>query len=46
MVIPLMAAAFFASGTSKLMNPTPLYRALCDAYQPPAEKPQEINDEK
>jgi H+/Cl- antiporter ClcA len=45
MVIPLMAAAFFASGTSKLMNPTPLYRALCDAYKPPPEKPQEIDNE-
>jgi H+/Cl- antiporter ClcA len=46
MVIPLMAAAFFASGTSKLINPTPMYRALCDAYQPPPEPPQEIEDEK
>lgn len=31
--IPLMAAAFLASGTSKLINPEPLYRALCNAYQ-------------
>jgi H+/Cl- antiporter ClcA len=31
--IPLMAAAFLASGTSKLINPQPLYRALCNAYQ-------------
>jgi len=45
MVIPLMAAAFFASGTSKLMNPTPLYRALCDAYQPPPDKLQEVDSE-
>lgn len=32
-LIPLMAAAFFATGTSKLINKTPLYRALCDAYK-------------
>ena len=31
--IPLMAAAFLASGTSKLINQEPLYRALCIAYQ-------------
>lgn len=31
-MIPLMATAFFATGTSKLMNPVPLYLALCDAY--------------
>lgn len=31
--IQLMAAAFLASGTSKLINPEPLYRALCNAYQ-------------
>lgn len=31
--IPLMTAAFLASGTSKLINPEPLYRALCNAYQ-------------
>lgn len=30
--IPIMAAAFIASGVSKLMNPQPLYRALCDAF--------------
>ncbi|MGR9072556.1 MAG: chloride channel protein [Gammaproteobacteria bacterium] len=34
-LIPLMATAFFASGTSKLFNATPLYRALCDAYRKP-----------
>jgi len=41
-LIPLMATAFFATGTSKLINPTPLYRALCDSYIPPkapVEKP-------
>ncbi len=32
MAIPLMAAAFFATGTSKLICPIPLYRALCDSY--------------
>ncbi len=36
-LIPLMATAFFATGTSKLINPVPLYRALCDSYiQPPS----------
>ncbi len=34
-LIPLMATAFFATGTSKLINPLPLYRALCNAYQTP-----------
>jgi len=34
-LIPLMATAFFATGTSKLINPVPLYRALCDAYKQP-----------
>jgi len=34
-LIPLMAAAFFATGTSKLINPVPLYRALCDSYPAP-----------
>ena len=33
-LIPLMATAFFATGTSKLICPIPLYRALCDAYTP------------
>lgn len=32
-LIPLMAAAFFATATSKLFNPIPLYRALCDSYK-------------
>lgn len=34
-LIPLMAAAFFATGTSKLINPVPLYRALSENYKPP-----------
>jgi hypothetical protein len=29
----LMATAFLASRTSKLINPIPLYLALCDAYR-------------
>lgn len=33
-LIPLMATAFFATGTSKLICRTPLYRALSDAYIP------------
>ncbi len=37
-LIPLMAAAFFASGASKLINQTPLYRELCNSYKPPAPK--------
>lgn len=43
-LIPLMATAFFATGTSKLINPVPLYRALCDAYIQPGKtvtKPDE-----
>ena len=32
-LIPLMATAFLASRTSKLINPIPLYLALCDAYR-------------
>jgi len=30
--IPIMAAAFLATGTAQLINPKPLYRALCDNY--------------
>ncbi len=37
-LIPLMATAFFATGTSKLINPVPLYRALCDSYIQPTAK--------
>ena len=33
-MIPLMATAFFATGTSKLINRVPLYLALCDTYSP------------
>ncbi len=33
-LIPLMSAAFFAAGTSRLMNPVPLYRVLSDSYKP------------
>jgi H+/Cl- antiporter ClcA len=43
-LIPLMATAFFATGTSKLINPTPLYRALCNPYTPPT-KIEENNAE-
>ncbi len=34
-LIPLMATAFFATGTSQLINERPLYRELCDSYRPP-----------
>ncbi len=34
-LIPLMATSFFATGTSKLINPLPLYRALCNSYVQP-----------
>ena len=44
-LIPLMATAFFATGTSKLLNPVPLYRALCDNYEHPEPKVQENIDE-
>lgn len=43
-LIPLMATAFFATGTSKLINPTPLYRALCNSYIQPA-KPDKKEEE-
>lgn len=33
LLIPLMATAFFALGTSKLINPVPLYSALCETYK-------------
>ncbi|MGR9044877.1 MAG: chloride channel protein [Gammaproteobacteria bacterium] len=45
-LIQLMATAFFASGTSKLINPVPLYRALCDNYQTPKAQVPEVSDEK
>ena len=49
-LIPLMATAFFATGTSKLINPLPLYRELCNSYIQPSkpvkkEKEAEIKDE-
>lgn len=47
-LIPLMATAFFATGTSKLICPVPLYRALCDAYKKKkrvdTEKPDRSNE--
>lgn len=45
-LIPLMATAFFASGISRLINPTPLYLALCNAYTPPPKKIADANDPK
>ncbi len=41
-LIPLMATAFLASGTSKLINPVPLYLALCDSYKPCLSKTKPI----
>lgn len=35
-MIPLMATAFLASGTSKLIHSVPLYLALCEAYRLPS----------
>ncbi len=32
-LIPLMAAAFFATATARLLNKKPLYRVLSDAYK-------------
>jgi len=32
LLLPLMATAFIASGTSRLINPQPLYETLTDAY--------------
>jgi H+/Cl- antiporter ClcA len=42
-LIPLMATAFFASGTSKLINPIPLYLALCESYKLPLNKQDKAN---
>jgi H+/Cl- antiporter ClcA len=42
-LIPLMATAFFATATSKLINPLPLYRELCNSYIQP-KKPEKIED--
>lgn len=44
-LIPLMATAFFATGTSKLFNPVPLYRALCDSYQPAPPQSKTIDED-
>ncbi|WP_305906700.1 chloride channel protein [Methylomarinum sp. Ch1-1] len=44
-LIPLMASAFFATGTSKLINPLPLYRALSDNYKRDENKKVEPKDE-
>ncbi|MEE7625097.1 chloride channel protein [Methylobacter sp. Wu8] len=35
-MIPLMATAFLASGTSKLIHSVPLYLVLCEAYRLPS----------
>jgi len=35
-MIPLMATAFLASGTSKVIHSVPLYLALCEAYRLPS----------
>ncbi len=43
-LIPLMATAFFASGTSKLINPVPLYQALSDTYKPLFNKHNKANN--
>ena len=42
-LIPLMATAFFATGTSRLISPVPLYRVLCNAYIHPIEKEKTQN---
>jgi len=44
-LIPLMATAFFATGTSKLINRTSLYRALCNSYIQPAKRNKTEQDE-
>ena len=44
-LIPLMATAFFATGTSKFINPVPLYRALCDNYVITESQPKASDDE-
>ena len=43
MVLPLMAAALIASGTSRLICPRPLYKTLADAFlaKAPAPDPEE-----
>lgn len=45
-LIPLMATAFFATRTSKLINPIPLYRELCNSYiQPKKPEPTNVDSE-
>lgn len=44
-LIPLMATAFFASGVSKVINPVPLYLALCNSYVPPPRPSPDSGDE-
>ena len=39
-LISLMATSFFATGTSKLINPEPLYSALCASYKTLEDKPK------
>ena len=41
MVLPLMAAALIASGTSRLICPRPLYKTLADAFLAKASVPAE-----
>ncbi len=41
-VIPLMTAAFIASGISKLINPIPLYRTLSDGYKASNGTPEDL----
>jgi H+/Cl- antiporter ClcA len=42
-LIPLMAAAFLANGTSKLIHPVPLYVALFNASKYHLNKPVKSN---
>ncbi|MCF7970921.1 MAG: chloride channel protein [Methylococcaceae bacterium] len=44
--IPIIAAAFIASGVSKLINPQPLYREMCEAFQQYLVPPSEKNESK
>lgn len=46
LAIPFMATAFIATGTAKLICPTPLYRALCDGYRQYLERAKEKAGEK
>ncbi len=44
-LIPLMTTAFFATAASRLINPIPLYRALCDTYKQYLQTEQEKQQE-